>query len=274
MLDDPLALTRTFIAQDGSFQNYDLADVPRDASLSESDVRVANRIIARMGQDTVAAILSRTRRASRALERIPPRASLVDDDAAIPWGPLSDLFRAFEDLPGVGLPRLTKVLHKKRPALVPILDSVVDRYLVAVGGPIAGGLAERGVALTRRYKEELDACLPVIACVRDELLADGVDLTECRLLDIYLWAYSGQYDPLWRRVTPAAAPRPAAPAAAFAPGTTTADEIEVFRDAEVEYLSWIARHPAGWVVNCTRSPTPRYLILQGEIGRASCRERV
>ncbi len=149
MLDDPLALTRTFIAQDGSFQNYDLADVPRDASLSESDVRVANRIIARMGQDTVAAILSRTRRASRALERIPPRASLVDDDAAIPWGPLSDLFRAFEDLPGVGLPRLTKVLHKKRPALVPILDSVVDRYLVAwtsTCGPIPVSTTRSGGA--------------------------------------------------------------------------------------------------------------------------------
>lgn len=166
MLHDPLALARTFISQDGSYQNYDLAEVPLDASLSENDVRVANRIIARMGPDTVAAILSRAPEASRALERIPSGASLVADDADVPWGPLRDLFRAFEGLPGVGLPRLTKVLHKKRPALIPILDSIVDRYLGAVGEPIAGGLAERGAALTRRYKEELDASLPVLACVR------------------------------------------------------------------------------------------------------------
>jgi hypothetical protein len=267
-LEDPLGLARLFIAQDGSYQSYDLAEVSRDNSLSERDVRVANRIIARMGPDAVGAILSRAPAASAALAKIPADASLVDQDADIPWQQLEDLFGAFENLPGVGLPRLTKVLHKKRPALVPILDSVVDRYLIAVGGPIAGALGERGTALSRVYKEELDSCLPVLACVREALLADGVDLTECRLLDIYLWAYSGQYDPLWRRAggTPTSQPAPAPDAASAAREAKVTDDIEVFRDAEAEYLAWIARHPAGWVVNCTRSLIPSYLILH----RADC----
>lgn len=266
-LEDPLGLARLFIAQDGSYQNYDLAEVSYDDSLSERDIRVANRIIARMGPDTVAAILSRAPAARAALARIPPGASLVDQDADIPWQAVNELYGAFEGLPGVGLPRLTKVLHKKRPALIPILDSVVDRYLVAVEGPIAGGLGERGTALTRAYKAEIDACLPILRCVRDDLLADGVDLTECRLLDIYLWAYSGQYDPLWRRTAatstvptpPAPTPRPSADAA-------VTDDIEVFRNAEAEYLAWIVGNPGGWVVNCTRSPTADYLVLH----RADC----
>ena len=248
-LDDPLELARVFIAQDGSYQNYDLAEVSRDDRLSESDVRVANRIIARMGQDTVAAILTRAPAASAALARIPADASLVRQDADIPWLPLEDLFGAFESLPGVGLPRLTKVLHKKRPALVPILDSVVDRYLVAVGGPVAGALGERGTALTRLYKEELDACLPVLACVREALLADGVDLTECRLLDIYLWAYLGQYDPLWRRVagTPASRPTHAPAAASSADDARVTDDIELFRHAETKYLPGpLAVRRDGW----------------------------
>ena len=262
-LKDPLGLARLFIAQDGSYQSYDLAEVSRDNSLSERDVRVANRIIARMGPDAVGAILSRAEAASAALAKIPAGASLVDQGADIPWQQLEDLFGAFENLPGVGLPRLTKVLHKKRPALVPILDSVVDRYLVAVGGPIAGALSERGTALTRVYKEELDFCFPVLDCVREALLADGVDLTECRLLDIYLWAYSGQYDPLWRRAagTPISQPAHAPDAASVAREAKVTDDIEVFRDAEAEYLAWIARHPTGWTVNCTRSLTPSYLIL-------------
>jgi hypothetical protein len=267
-LENPLGLARLFIDQDASYQNYDLAEVSKDDALSERDVRVANRIIARMGPDTVAAILSRAPAASAALARIPSRASLVDQDAAIPWQALNDLYRAFEGLPGVGLPRLTKVLHKKRPALIPILDSVVDRYLVSVGGPIAGGLAERGTALTRAYKAEVDICLPALRCVRDEMLADGVDLTECRLLDIYLWAYSGQYDPLWRRTAKAQAvpPAPALAAAAAAASATGTHDVEVFRDAEAQYLAWIARHPGGWVVNSTRSPAPGYLMLH----RADC----
>jgi hypothetical protein len=178
-------------------------------------------------------------------------------------GGLEDLYGAFEEIPGVGLPRLTKVLHKKRPALIPILDSVVDRYLVSVGGPITGGLAERGVALTRAYKTELDASLGALTCVRDFLLADDVALTECRLLDIYLWAYSGQYDPLWRRTAGVqAGPRSIAQAAAAtAAGEGGTENVEVFRDADAEYLAWIARHPTGWVVNCTRAPTSSYLIL-------------
>jgi hypothetical protein len=267
-LKDPLGLARLFIAQDGSYQSYDLAEVSRDNSLSERDVRVANRIIARMGPDAVGAILSRAEAASAALAKIPPGASLVDQNADIPWQQLEALCGAFENLPGVGLPRLTKVLHKKRPALVPILDSVVGRYLVAVGGPIAGALGERGTALTRVYKEELDFCFPVLDCVREALLADGVDLTECRLLDIYLWAYSGQYDPLWRRAagTPISQPAHAPDAASVAREAKVTDDIEVFRDAEAEYLAWIARHPAGWIVNCTRSLSPSYLILH----RADC----
>lgn len=140
---DPLALARLFIAEDGSYQNYDLVEVSKDNSLSERDVRVANRIIARMGAETVAAILSRSAPAAAALARIPPDASLVDQESEVPWKALDDLYRVFEGLPGVGLPRITKVLHKKRPGLIPILDSVVDRYLVSVDGPVTGGLAPR-----------------------------------------------------------------------------------------------------------------------------------
>lgn len=122
--------------------------------------------------------------------------------------------------------------------------------------------------MTRAYKAEIDPSLPVLRCVRDELLAESIDLTECRLLDIYLWAYSGQYDPLWRRPAAAAARVPTAPA----PTAPTADRLtgtadaEIFRDAEADYLAWITRHPEGWVVNCTRSPNPGYLVLH----RADC----
>lgn len=265
---DPVSLVRLFIAKDGSYQHYDLAEVSKDDSLSERDVRVANRIIARMGADTVAAILSRSALAAAALSNIPAGASLADTDLDIPWEALDDLYRAFEGLPGVGLPRITKVLHKKRPGLIPIVDSVVDQYLVSVDGPVVGSLADRGTALTRAYKAELDACLPVLACVRAELLTDGINLTECRLLDIYLWAYSGQYDPLWRRpVAPAVAePIPPEVAAATIGSLTRVEEAEIFRDAESQYLAWITRHPKGWVVNCTRSPSPAYLILH----RADC----
>lgn len=69
---------RLFIAQDGSYQSYDLASF-KDNSLSERDVRGANRIIARIGPDSGGAICRALRLASadgtrRAPQRSTPRA--------------------------------------------------------------------------------------------------------------------------------------------------------------------------------------------------------
>ena len=39
-----------------------------------------------------------------------------------------------------------------------------------------------------------------------------------------------------------------------------------FTDDDRAYLTWIAQHPKGYVLNTARQPTPNYLILH----RASC----
>jgi hypothetical protein len=78
-----------------------------------------------MGPDTIAAMLSRSPSAGAVLARIPAGVSLVDQDADIDeWQALRDLFRAFEGLSGRTPSPHEEVLHKKRPALIPILDSI------------------------------------------------------------------------------------------------------------------------------------------------------
>ena len=67
-----------------------------------------------------------------ALRRIPPDTTLAASTDAFDWSALADLYRSLDGVPAVGVPRLTKVLHRKRPALVPILDEVVRSYLLAV----------------------------------------------------------------------------------------------------------------------------------------------
>jgi hypothetical protein len=44
------------------------------------------------------------------------------------WLPLRQLFDAFADI-RAGLSKMTKALRPKRPALVPMLDTVVQKYL-------------------------------------------------------------------------------------------------------------------------------------------------
>lgn len=220
----------------------------------------------------MAGISARSSAIGAALRDIPTSASLVADETAIPWTALEELFRVLDGIPEVRLARQTKVLHKKRPALIPILDAVVEGYLRGVEDlrrtPDAAAYA---IALIRSYKRELDANLTVFQRLRRDLLKRGKDLTECRLLDLFLWAYSGTYTPLFQRAeqpSPGARSSPPARALQQSAGTSSrAFAVEVFRDDDDEYLAWLAAHSDGFVLNVARSPRPDYLILH----RASCR---
>lgn len=261
-IESPLELALDFVERDGSYQSYDKAAVAQDDVLTESDIRVANAMIARMSPRIMAGIYARAPVINAALAEIPPSASLAAPDDAIPWPALERLMRAMDGIPEVRLARQTKVLHKKRPALIRILDSVVEGYLRRVERiRRTGDPARDAVELIRSYKRELDANIEALRALRGELRRRNVDLTECRLLDLFLWAYSGVYTPLFLREGAA----PPSPASAPAPLGTI--EVEIFRDDDEGYLAWVAAHPRGFVLNAERSPRPGYLILH----RATCR---
>jgi hypothetical protein len=278
-IEDALEMALDFVEHDGSYQSYDLAPVAQDDVLSESDIRVANAMIARMSPRVIADIYARAPVINAALGHVPPSASLAIAEDAIPWRALEELMRAMDRIPEVRLARQTKVLHKKRPALIPILDSVLETYLRRVDGLRRTGDAARdAVELIRSYKRELDTNPLAIQTLQHELRQRGIDLTECRLLDLFLWAYSGTYTPLFRLDEAAASSAPvAATAARPATRATTISlsdmhsaqglDIEIFRDDDDGYLAWLAAHPAGFVLNVERSPRPNYLILH----RATCR---
>ena len=77
------------------------------------------------------------------MRSIAPDASLADD--SVPWRPLTRLFDAFADISGVGFSKMTKALHPKRRALIPMLDSVVQAYLAA--DESKGSFGERATSL-------------------------------------------------------------------------------------------------------------------------------
>jgi hypothetical protein len=275
-IENALETALEFIEQDSSYRSYDLAPVQQDDVLTEADISVANAMIARMSPQVIARIYQRAPVINVALAQIPASASLAESSDSIPWQPLEELMRAMQGIPEVKLARQTKVLHKKRPALIPILDSVLAKYLRRVDGlRRTGDEARDAVELIQSFKRELDASLSALRALQDELRRRDVDLTECRLLDLFLWGYSGTYTPLYLR-TEAGAPLPpvarraSSPAAASSAGNGTsvpALDVEIFRDDDAGYLGWLSAHPAGFVLNVARSPQPTYLILH----RATCR---
>ena len=87
---------------------------------------------------------------------------------------------------------MTKALHKKRPALIPMLDSVVQEYLTRDDPPTRSSapFGEQATALVRSYKRDLDRTARRCASVQQELARRTYRLTEVRILDLLIWSVS------------------------------------------------------------------------------------
>jgi hypothetical protein len=189
MVERPLELALEFLA---AYSGYEAYNSSGPASFDESDLRLANRGGARISAAEMAAILERRGEIERALRNVHPDTSLAEATGSIPWIPLTRLFDAFADIRGVGFSKMTKALHRKRPALIPMLDSVVQAYLTSddPGTPLAGSFGERATALVRSYKRDLDLNRSVLHEVKRELASRTYRLTEVRILDLLIWSVS------------------------------------------------------------------------------------
>ncbi len=150
---------------------------------------MANSGGARISAAQIATILERRGEIERALRKIAPDASLTDAPGSIPWATLTQLFDAFAEIRGVGFSKMTKALHPKRPALIPILDSFVQAYL-AGDEPSEGSFGERVTELVRGYKRDLDRNRPALRELEQELVSRDYLVTEVRILDLLIWSVS------------------------------------------------------------------------------------
>ena len=183
-IDDPSRVVLGFVEA----WRIDETTSARPGSLGESDLRRANRGGARISADEIAAILARRHAIERALRSIAPDASLAGPADAVPWLPLRQLFDAFADIRGVGFAKMTKALHPKRPALIPMLDSVVQQHLADDDLGAQAPFGERALELVRGYKRDLDRNRAAVEAVRRELAQRGHELTEVRILDLLIWS--------------------------------------------------------------------------------------
>jgi uncharacterized protein DUF6308 len=184
-IEDPLGVVLGFLEAHWAFH---VSDPSGPASFGESDLRLANRGGARISGAEIAAILERRGAIERALRAIAPDASLAGVATSVPWLPLRQLFDAFADIRGVGFSKTTKALHRKRPALIPMLDSVVQKYLDDDDLGAQAPFAERTLGLVRGYKRDLDRNRAAVRAVHKELARRNCPLTEVRILDLLIWS--------------------------------------------------------------------------------------
>jgi Family of unknown function (DUF6308) len=183
VVEDPLSIVLGFL--EAWRLDTDEGSPPR--SFGEIDLRLANRDGARISASEIAAVLERRRKIEQALRAIAFDASLVGSGDTVPWPALRELFDAFAGIRGVGLSKATKALHRKRPALIPMLDSVVQKYLVDEDPGAQAPFGERALALVRGYKIDVDRNRAALSTLRRRL-GRGRELSEVRILDLLIWA--------------------------------------------------------------------------------------
>jgi hypothetical protein len=183
VIEDPLRVVLGFAA---ARWRPDISEPARSASFGESDLRLANRDGARISAAEIAAVLERRPAIERALRAIAPQASLAGAADSVPWLALRQLFDAFADIRGVGFAKMTKALHPKRPALIPLLDSIVQKYLTGDDPGAQARFAERAIGLVRGYKRDLDRNGAAVRAARRQLATRNYELTEVRILDLLI----------------------------------------------------------------------------------------
>jgi hypothetical protein len=82
--------------------------------------------------------------------------------------------------------KMTKALYRKRPALIPILDSIVQRYLQEDDLGAGASFGERTLGLVRGYQRDLDDNREAVRVAQQELAGRGYVLTEVRILDLLI----------------------------------------------------------------------------------------
>ncbi len=182
-IEDPVGVVLAFLE---AHRRINVSDRPGPASFGEPDLRLANREGARISAAQVTAILEHRRPIERALRAIASDAALTSAPNQVPWLPLRQLFDAFADLRGVGFAKMTKGLHPKRPALIPILDSVVQKYLADNDVGAQAPFGERALVLVRGYKRDVDINRAALRAVRQDLAGRSYELTEVRIFDLLI----------------------------------------------------------------------------------------
>jgi Family of unknown function (DUF6308) len=130
------------------------------------------------------------------LATIPEDADLLDLDHRS--GPLRELLHAAVQIYGVLIPVATKVLHRKRRSLVPMLDSVVIRHYLSApeyksllpGTESKDKAADVAMVALRLFRDDLLEARREIEDLQQQLALAGFPLTAVRALEILVWTHT------------------------------------------------------------------------------------
>ena len=172
------------------YEIYDRVQVSQDSTLTLFDILLSVTMNSRLDTaDKVRSVWNGKKPVEKALAKIPPNLSLQNKN--IPWDQLAELFDAFCGIRYAGPAVTTKILHKKRPKLIPIYDSIIDRYIDKHTSepqlPRGSSVGERMVRGVKGFRNVLLECLKGIERLRGSAKMKPFRVSPVRTLEALLW---------------------------------------------------------------------------------------
>ena len=191
-MSDPRELLAGFIRH--WYPMYDGVDVRQDERLRIEEIALSTMLNSRISGNTGGRICVETRAVvEEQLSHIPPGIDLLDvsHTAEIPGEhAISRAITAMCDVRRCKLAVSTKILHKKRPGLIPIFDSVVERHYWPRFCPTVRGrtYGDYAIALTRQVHRDMLSARDELRDLREWTVRNGTPMTACRILNALMWA--------------------------------------------------------------------------------------
>jgi hypothetical protein len=174
---------RKTIAMRG-YSLYDGCPVPAGNEITSAEIWATAGFRSRMIELDAIRILARATTAIPFLARIPSdlQLELASDEHLDTAGELVRCFIAYQ----INNAKITKVLHKMRPAFMPVLDSVVCDFLWK-NFPHISKQSSPAEELFRLCQLILQTYLEPVEQIRHKLATNGYLLSNVRVLDWVLW---------------------------------------------------------------------------------------
>jgi hypothetical protein len=193
-IPDARSLVDTYLSTMSPLQ-YDQAAVALDSTLTVDDILRANLLNARISGNDVVALLDANwgwanvnEAIASALANVPTDLGLTTDISEEQWSSLQALFAAVLR-PGIRAAKTTKILHKKRPCLIPIADRLIVDFTgtkFGYGWRAKPGEPDGLVEVVKRIRRDILANLEVLNALSVDV--PGLSgLTIVRVFDIIVW---------------------------------------------------------------------------------------
>jgi len=185
---------------------YDGVEVPQDNELRITEIALSTMLNSRISGNTGADIWRQSRKdVVEALVDIRAGVDLLDEPGGNSIRDESGISRAITAMCNVRRCKLavaTKILHKKRPGLIPILDSNVESHYHPNWCPSVKGRSygDYVVALTRLVHKDMLGVASELRDLRCALRENGTPMTGCRILNALMWAVLSRDEDRLRRV--------------------------------------------------------------------------